>query len=118
VSEVDLANSPRQSPVRLLAGRLLFCWWHLVYSPDAIRRSGIEVGERAQLRRLSRTRARDQPVGEMDFPVVHHRYPTGVSSYQTKTFAIVGGTGAYEGASGRVVQSAPDRSIRTLKIVL
>ena len=32
------------------------------------------------------------------------------------TFAIVGGTGAYEGASGQVVQSGPDGSIRTLKI--
>ena len=118
MSEVDLANSPRQSPVRLLAGRLLFCWWHLVYSPDAIRRSGIEVGERAQLRRLSRTRARDQPVGERGFPVIHHRYPTGVSSYQTKTFCDRRWDRAYERASGRVVQSAPDRSIRTLKIVL
>jgi hypothetical protein len=34
------------------------------------------------------------------------------------TFAIVGGTGAYEGASGQVIQSGPDDSIRTLKIVL
>jgi hypothetical protein len=34
------------------------------------------------------------------------------------TFAIVGGTGAYEGASGRVIHSGPDGSIRTLKIVL
>lgn len=34
------------------------------------------------------------------------------------TFAIVGGTGAYEGASGQVIQSGPDGSIRTLKIVL
>jgi hypothetical protein len=34
------------------------------------------------------------------------------------TFAIVGGTGAYEGASGQVIQSGPDCSIRTLKIVL
>jgi len=34
------------------------------------------------------------------------------------TFAIVGGTGAYEGASGQVLQSGPDSSIRTLKIVL
>jgi hypothetical protein len=34
------------------------------------------------------------------------------------TFAIVGGTGAYEGASGRVTQSESDSSIRTLNIVL
>jgi hypothetical protein len=34
------------------------------------------------------------------------------------TFAIVGGTGAYEGASGQAIQSGPDGSIRTLKIVL
>jgi hypothetical protein len=34
------------------------------------------------------------------------------------TFAIVGGTGAYVGASGQVVQSGPDESIRTLKIAL
>jgi hypothetical protein len=34
------------------------------------------------------------------------------------TFAIVGGTGAYEGASGQVTHSGPDGSIRTLKIVL
>ena len=34
------------------------------------------------------------------------------------TFAIVGGTGAYEGASGQVTHFAPDGSIRTLKIVL
>jgi hypothetical protein len=34
------------------------------------------------------------------------------------TFAIVGGTGAYEGASGQVIQSGSDGSIRTLKIVL
>jgi len=34
------------------------------------------------------------------------------------TFAIVAGTGAYEGASGRVIHSGPDGSIRTLKIVL
>ena len=34
------------------------------------------------------------------------------------TFAIVGGTEAYEGASGQVTQSGPDGSIRTLKIVL
>jgi hypothetical protein len=34
------------------------------------------------------------------------------------TFAIVGGTGAYEGAGGQVSQSGPDGSIRTLKIVL
>ena len=34
------------------------------------------------------------------------------------TFAIVGGTGGYEGASGQVIQSGLDGSIRTLKIVL
>ena len=34
------------------------------------------------------------------------------------TFAIVGGTGAYEGASGQVIQSGSDGSIRTLKSVL
>jgi hypothetical protein len=34
------------------------------------------------------------------------------------TFAIVGGTGAYEGASGQVTQSGPDGSIRTLNIAL
>ena len=34
------------------------------------------------------------------------------------TFAIVGGTGAYEGASGKVIQSGADGSIRTLKILL
>ena len=34
------------------------------------------------------------------------------------TFAIVGGTGAYEGASGQVTHSGPDGSIRTLRIVL
>ncbi len=34
------------------------------------------------------------------------------------TFAIVGGTRAYEGASGQVTQSGPDGSIRTLKMVL
>jgi hypothetical protein len=34
------------------------------------------------------------------------------------TFAIVGGTGAYEGASGQVIHSGPDGSIRTLNIVL
>jgi hypothetical protein len=34
------------------------------------------------------------------------------------TFAIVGGTGPYEGASGQVVQSGQDGSIRKLKIVL
>jgi hypothetical protein len=34
------------------------------------------------------------------------------------TFAIVGGTGAYEGASGCVTQSESDSSIRTLNIVL
>ena len=34
------------------------------------------------------------------------------------TFAIVGGTGAYEGASGQVTHSGPDGGIRTLKIVL
>ena len=33
------------------------------------------------------------------------------------TFAIVGGTEAYEGASGEVTQSGPNGSIRTLKIV-
>jgi hypothetical protein len=33
------------------------------------------------------------------------------------TFAIVGGTGAYEGASGLVTQSGPNGSIRTLKIL-
>jgi hypothetical protein len=33
-------------------------------------------------------------------------------------FAIVGGTAAYEGASGQVIQSEADGSIRTLKIVL
>jgi hypothetical protein len=33
LTEVDLANSPRLSPVRLLAGRqLLYCWWYLVSS--------------------------------------------------------------------------------------
>jgi hypothetical protein len=30
----------------------------------------------------------------------------------------LGQTGAYEGASGRVIHSGPDGSIRTLKIVL
>ena len=34
------------------------------------------------------------------------------------TFAIVGGTAAYEGASGEVIQSGADGSIRTLNIVL
>jgi hypothetical protein len=34
------------------------------------------------------------------------------------TFAIVGGTEAYDGASGQVTQSGPDGSIRTLKIKL
>jgi hypothetical protein len=34
------------------------------------------------------------------------------------TFVIVGGTAAYEGASGQVIQSEVDGSIRTLKIVL
>ena len=34
------------------------------------------------------------------------------------TFAIVGGTEAYEGASGQVTQSGQDGSIRTLKIML
>jgi hypothetical protein len=34
------------------------------------------------------------------------------------TFAIVGGTGAYGGASGQVAHSGPDGSIRTLKIML
>ena len=34
------------------------------------------------------------------------------------TFAIVGGTEAYERACGQVTQSGPDGSIRTLKIVL
>jgi hypothetical protein len=34
------------------------------------------------------------------------------------TFAIVGGTGAYEGASGLVTQSGLPGGIRTLKIVL
>jgi hypothetical protein len=34
------------------------------------------------------------------------------------TFAIVGGTGAYEGASGQVIQSGADGSTRTLKIML
>jgi hypothetical protein len=34
------------------------------------------------------------------------------------TFAIVGGTGAYEGASGEVRHSGPDGTIRTLKIGL
>jgi hypothetical protein len=34
------------------------------------------------------------------------------------TFAIVGGTEAYQGASGQVVQSGPDGILRTLKIVL
>ena len=34
------------------------------------------------------------------------------------TFAIVGGTEAYQGASGQVVQSGPDGSVRTLKILL
>ena len=39
------------SSVRLLAGRLLICWWHLVFSSlDAIQRSETEVSERAQLR--------------------------------------------------------------------
>ena len=51
LSEVDLAGSPRLSSVRLLAGRLLICWWHLVFSSlDAIQRSEPEVSERAQLR--------------------------------------------------------------------
>jgi hypothetical protein len=36
----------------------------------------------------------------------------------TFTFAVVGGTGAYEGARGRVVHSGPDGSIRTLSISL
>jgi hypothetical protein len=35
-----------------------------------------------------------------------------------QTFAIVGGTGAYEGASGQVTHTGPDGSIRTLKIML
>jgi hypothetical protein len=34
------------------------------------------------------------------------------------TFAIVGGTADYEGASGQVTHSGPDGSIRMLKIVL
>jgi hypothetical protein len=34
------------------------------------------------------------------------------------TFAIVGGTGAYEGASGQVIQSGQDESIRMLNILL
>jgi hypothetical protein len=34
------------------------------------------------------------------------------------TFAIVGGTGAYEGSRGQVIQSGPDDSIRMLNIVL
>ena len=34
------------------------------------------------------------------------------------TFAIVDGTGAYEGSRGQVIQSGPDDSIRTLNIVL
>jgi hypothetical protein len=34
------------------------------------------------------------------------------------TFAIVGGTEAYEGACGQVTQSGPNGSIRTLKIML
>jgi len=34
------------------------------------------------------------------------------------TFAIVGGTGGYVGASGQVVHSGPDGSIRTVTIVL
>ena len=34
------------------------------------------------------------------------------------TFAMVGGTEAYQGASGQVVQSGPDGAVRTLKIVL
>lgn len=34
------------------------------------------------------------------------------------TFAIVGGTGGYVGASGQVVHSGPDGSIRTMTIVL
>jgi hypothetical protein len=34
------------------------------------------------------------------------------------TFAIVGGTEAYDGASGQVTQSGPNGSIRTLKIKL
>ena len=33
------------------------------------------------------------------------------------TFAIVGGTQAYEGAGGEVTHSGPDGSVRTLKIV-
>lgn len=33
------------------------------------------------------------------------------------TFAIVGGTGAYEGAGGQVVHSGPGGSVRTLRIV-
>ena len=33
------------------------------------------------------------------------------------TFAIVGGTGGYVGASGQVVHSGPDGSIRTVTIV-
>jgi hypothetical protein len=32
------------------------------------------------------------------------------------TFAIVGGTETYDGASGQVTQSGPNGSIRTLKI--
>ena len=34
------------------------------------------------------------------------------------TFAIVGGTGRLRGASGQVVHSGPDGSIRTVTIVL
>ena len=34
------------------------------------------------------------------------------------TFAIVGGTGAYQGASGQVLQSGPDGTIRTLEMLL
>jgi hypothetical protein len=33
------------------------------------------------------------------------------------TFAIVGGTGAYQGASGQVLQSGPDGTIRTLRML-
>jgi hypothetical protein len=40
LTEVDLANSPRVSPVRLLAGRQFLCCWHLVSSLGRLSQRG------------------------------------------------------------------------------
>jgi hypothetical protein len=45
-------------------------------------------------------------------------FDSNFNQLKPQTFAIVGGTEDYEGASGQVTQSEPDGKVRTLKIML